>query len=51
MQYLINHPGFDLERFAKALERNAQEAVFWERRKLEWVLEKAQSASTEQEKA
>ncbi len=39
MQHLIHRDDFDLKRFAKSLERNAQEAVKWERRKLEWILE------------
>jgi hypothetical protein len=39
MQYLINRPDFSLQRFAETLERNAQEAVKWERRKLEWMME------------
>ena len=48
MEFLVNHPDFDIQRFAEALERNAQEAVKWERRKLEWILED-QKKSTERE--
>lgn len=39
MLNLIEGKEFDIRRFAEALEKNAQEAVKWERRKLEWILE------------
>ncbi len=29
----------DLLKFARAIERDCQEGVKWERRKLEWILE------------
>lgn len=40
--------GIDLEdldviRFARAIERDCQEGVRWERRKLEWILEEEQN--------
>ena len=34
---------FDIEKFAESLERDCQEGVKWERRKLEWILEKSVS--------
>ena len=52
MLNLIQGKEFDLRKFAEALERNAQEAVKWERRKLEWILaEEARGAEREQEAA
>ena len=30
---------FDITKFAEAITREASEAVKWERRKLEWILE------------
>ena len=36
---LIQGKEFDIREFAELLERNAQEGVKWERRKLEWILE------------
>jgi hypothetical protein len=30
---------FDIEKFARSLEKDCQEGVKWERRKLEWILE------------
>jgi hypothetical protein len=30
---------FDVEKFARSLEKDCQEGVKWERRKLEWILE------------
>ncbi len=49
MLNLIEGKDFDVRRFAEALERNAQEAVKWERRKLEWILEE-ESRQTSGEK-
>ena len=51
MEYLINRPDFDLQRFAESLERNAQEAVKWELRKLEWILDERRKDSNEREAA
>ena len=52
MLNLIQGKEFDLRKFAEALERNAQEAVTWERRKLEWILdEEKRSAHGEQNAA
>ena len=39
MLNLIQGREFDVRKFAEALEKNAQEAVKWERRKLEWILD------------
>lgn len=30
---------FDIEKFARSIEKDCQEGVKWERRKLEWILE------------
>ena len=51
MEYLINRPDFDLQRFAESLEKNAQEAVKWERRKLEWILEEQRQATRNEQEA
>ena len=42
---LIRGKEFDIRKFAEALEKNAQEGVKWERRKLEWVLEEERKLS------
>lgn len=39
METYIDVKTFDIERFAKALVKDAQEGVKWERRKLQWILE------------
>jgi len=45
---------FDLEglmRFARSVERDCQEGVKWERRKLEWILEERAKADRLQREA
>ncbi len=39
MQNWIDAEKFDIQRFAESLEKAGREAVKWERRKLEWILE------------
>jgi len=42
MDYWIDLDEFDLakiEKFARSIEKDCQEGVQWERRKLEWILE------------
>ncbi len=46
MLNLIDEKDFDLRKFAESLERNCQEAVKWEHRKLEWILEEEKRAAT-----
>lgn len=45
---LIQGRPFDLQAFAERLERNAQEYVKWEHRKLQWIQEEKQQSSGEQ---
>jgi hypothetical protein len=39
MESGIDLETFDIERFARSIEKDCQEGVKWERRKLEWVRE------------
>ncbi len=39
MENGIGSENFDLEKFARSIEKDCQEAVKWERRKLEWIRE------------
>jgi hypothetical protein len=39
MENGIDLETFDLEKFARSIEKDCQEGVKWERRKLEWILE------------
>jgi len=39
MESGIDLETFDIERFARSIEKDCQEGVRWERRKLEWVRE------------
>ena len=49
------NPNVDLEKFAQKLARVGREAVKWEHRKLQWILEERakqqEQASTEQSTA
>ena len=36
---------FDVEKFARSIERDCQEGVKWERRKLQWILEERVKAA------
>ena len=47
MEYLVNHPDFDIQRFAEKLARAGSEAVQWEKRKLQWILEEQQGKNVE----
>ena len=51
MEYLVNHPDFDIQRFAEKLARAGSEAVRWEQRKLQWILEEQQQKQTEEPKS
>jgi hypothetical protein len=42
---------FDIKRFAEAIVKDANEAVKWERRKLEWILEEKKKATSKSEAA
>lgn len=44
----MNNPDFDIERFAEKLARVGREAVLWERRKLQWILEEQASQEPHQ---
>ena len=39
MENGIDLETFDIERFARSIEKDCQEGVKWERRKLEWIRE------------
>lgn len=43
MENYIDVATFDIKRFAESLVKYCQEGVKWERRKLEWILEKRRS--------
>ena len=47
MEILVNHPDFDIQRFAEKLARAGSEAVKWEQRKLLWILEEQHQRETE----
>ena len=51
MLHLIGTDAFDLRKFAEALEKNCQEGVKWERRKLEWIIEEEKLAAENQKAA
>ena len=52
MENWIDVETFDIKKFAESLERDCQQGVKWERRKLEWILEeKAQQENTKSEAA
>ncbi len=42
---------FDIEKFARSLEKDCQEGVKWERRKLEWILEEEKKQAEGKSKA
>ncbi len=39
----------DVLRFARSIERDCQEGVKWEQRKLEWILEEERKRNNQQE--
>lgn len=39
MENWVDLDKLDVMKFARSIERDCQEAVKWERRKLEWILE------------
>lgn len=41
----------DVMKFARSIERDCQEAVKWERRKLEWILEEEKEREQQPSKA
>jgi hypothetical protein len=43
MENWIDLEKIDVMKFARSIERDCQEAVKWERRKLEWILEEERS--------
>jgi hypothetical protein len=48
MEYWVDLDEFDMakiERFARSIEKECQEGVKWERRKLEWILEEEREPS------
>jgi hypothetical protein len=45
MGNLIGDEKFDIEKFAKSLVSSGREAVKWENRKLEWILEEKRKES------
>ena len=52
MEIWIDVETFDIQKFAESLERDCQEGVKWERRKLQWIREeKAQSLAKRQTEA
>ena len=52
MENWLDLDKLDVMKFARSIERDCQEGVKWERRKLEWILEeKRKSAEAEREAA
>ncbi len=52
MENWIDLETFDIQKFAESLERDCQEGVKWERRKLQWIREeRAQSLADAESKA
>ena len=45
MENWIDLDTFDVKRFAESLARDGQEAVKWEIRKLQWILEEERKAA------
>ena len=39
MENYLDPETFDVEKFAESLVRDGREAIKWERKKLEWILE------------
>ena len=51
MSNLLDLNQVDLLKFARSIERDCQEGVKWERRKLEWILEEERRKEEEREEA
>jgi len=52
METWVDLDKLDFIKFARSIERDCQEGVKWERRKLEWILEEERKqAETEREAA
>jgi hypothetical protein len=51
MDSWIDLENLDIMRFARSIESDCQEAVKWERRKLEWILEEKRLESEAQHKS
>ena len=45
MGSLVSDEKFDLEKFAKSLVESGREAIKWENRKLEWIVEEKRKES------
>ena len=47
----IELESLDVLRFARSIERDCQEGVKWEQRKLEWILEEERKQAKQENKA
>jgi hypothetical protein len=45
MENWLDLEKLDVMRFARSIERDCQEGVKWERRKLQWILEEEQQSA------
>jgi hypothetical protein len=50
MTNYIDADTFDIEKFGDSIAKSAREAVKWERRKLEWILEEKDKQQAEEKK-
>ena len=50
MASYIDMETFDIEKFGDSLAKAAREAVKWERRKLEWILEEKEKPQSKDKK-
>jgi hypothetical protein len=51
MENWVDLEKLDVMKFARSIERDCQEAVKWERRKLQWILEEQKKAKSSSEAA
>ncbi len=51
MDTSLDLENFDVMKFARSIERDCQEGVKWERRKLEWILEEERQRLETERKA
>jgi hypothetical protein len=51
MENGVDFDKLDVMKFARSIERDCQEGVKWERRKLEWILQEEQKQAAAESKA
>jgi hypothetical protein len=51
MENGVDFEKLDIIKFARSIERDCQEGVKWERRKLEWILEEERKQAVPESKA